>query len=395
MQPIQKFRDDQKRKKKVVEVMSGSYEQKSNQDRVWCFEEVSGLRVYYDKGKLYVIGVGEDELGIMANWMGCGIVEFPFTYSGLPIGENMSRVSSWKPVVDKFKNREGGLNVGSLRAKNLALLGKWWWRLRKDGEGLWVKEIDGLGLEFTSSFLGVLGDGSDIRFWVDRWVDNRRLCDRFPKLYHLDRRKESSVMDKGSWVNGGWCWVWNWTRNIRGRVCKEFEDLMGVLQNVVVSNNCRDKWRWLLDEDGEFKVKMLTRLIEEKCLCLESGGQETTWNKLVPKKVNIFIWRALKNRLPVREELDRRNIDLDSVICPCCNNSVESCTHSLITCDLAMSVWGKNFSWWKVGRVNAFTIDEFFSSYGNVNVPKPISCLWQAVVWTTGYFVWKESSVRQ
>ncbi|GKA62006.1 RNA-directed DNA polymerase, eukaryota, reverse transcriptase zinc-binding domain protein [Tanacetum coccineum] len=319
-----------------------------------CFEEVSGLRVYYDKGKLYVIGVGEDELGIMANWMGCGIVEFPFTYSGLPIGENMSRVSSWKPVVDKFKNREGGLNVGSLRAKNLALLGKWWWRLRKDGEGLWVKEIDGLGLEFTSSFLGVLGDGSDIRFWVDRWVDNRRLCDRFPKLYHLDRRKESSVMDKGS-----------------------------------------DKWRWLLDEDGEFKVKMLTRLIEEKCLCLESSGQETTWNKLVPKKVNIFIWRALKNSLSVREELDRRNIDLDSVICPCCNNSVESCTHSLITCDLAMSVWGKNFSWWKVGRVNAFTIDEFFSSYGNVNVPKPISCLWQAVVWTTGYFVWKESSVRQ
>ncbi|GKD15614.1 hypothetical protein Tco_1200021, partial [Tanacetum coccineum] len=31
---IQKLRDDQKRMKKVFEVMSGSYEQKSNQDRV-------------------------------------------------------------------------------------------------------------------------------------------------------------------------------------------------------------------------------------------------------------------------------------------------------------------------------------------------------------------------
>nr|GEX50533.1 RNA-directed DNA polymerase, eukaryota, reverse transcriptase zinc-binding domain protein [Tanacetum cinerariifolium] len=284
----------------------------------------------------------------------------------------------------------GWLNVGSLRAKNLALLGKWCWRFRKEGEVLWVKviksiygdsgglggyiggrggsskgegvwndimkigeEIDGLGLELTSSFLEVLGDCSDIRFWVDMWVDNRRLCDRFPRLYHLDRRKESNMIDKGSWVNGGWCWVWDWTRNIRGRVCKEFEDLMGVLQNVVVYNNCRDKWRWLLDEDGEFKVKMLTRLIEDKCLCLESDGQETTWNKLVPKKVNIFIWRALK-------------------------------------IDSAMSVWGKNFSWWKVRSVNSFTIDEFFSSYGNDNVPKPISCLSHAVVWTTEYFVWKE-----
>nr|GFA37283.1 hypothetical protein [Tanacetum cinerariifolium] len=48
----------------------------------------------------------------------------------------------------------------------------------------------------------------------------------------------------------------------------------------------------------------------------------------------------------------------------------------------------------RVGGVYAFTIDEFFSSYGNVNVPKPISCLWQAVVWTTGYFVWKERNTR-
>ena len=27
-----------------------------------------------------------------------------------------------------------GLNIGSLLAKNLALLGKWWWRLRNEGE---------------------------------------------------------------------------------------------------------------------------------------------------------------------------------------------------------------------------------------------------------------------
>ncbi|GJX90186.1 RNA-directed DNA polymerase, eukaryota, reverse transcriptase zinc-binding domain protein [Tanacetum coccineum] len=100
----------------------------------------------------------------------------------------------------------------------------------------------------------------------------------------------------------------------------------------------RDRWRWALCEDGEFKVKDLSRLIEEKILHVETGTQETLWNKLVPKKVNIFVWRALKGRLPVREELDKRGIDLDSVLCPCCTNAVESCAHSLVTCDLAMSV---------------------------------------------------------
>ncbi|GJU88692.1 putative ribonuclease H protein [Tanacetum coccineum] len=60
-----------------------------------CFEEVFGLKVNYNKSKLYGIGVNEEEMMDMARWMGCGTGEFPFTYLGLPIGENMRRVSAW------------------------------------------------------------------------------------------------------------------------------------------------------------------------------------------------------------------------------------------------------------------------------------------------------------
>ncbi|GKA53023.1 RNA-directed DNA polymerase, eukaryota [Tanacetum coccineum] len=70
-----------------------------------CFEEVSRLRVNYNKSKLYGIGVEDKELSDMARWMGCGIGEFPFMYLGLPIGENMRRINDWKVVVDKFKSR--------------------------------------------------------------------------------------------------------------------------------------------------------------------------------------------------------------------------------------------------------------------------------------------------
>nr|GEV76846.1 RNA-directed DNA polymerase, eukaryota, reverse transcriptase zinc-binding domain protein [Tanacetum cinerariifolium] len=237
-----------------------------------------------------------------------------------------------------------GLNIRSLREKNLALLGKWWWRFRREGGSLWARvikiihgkseglgevrvlggrslrggvwsdivrigeEIDGLGIEFTSSFFGKLGIRRDIRFWVDRWVNHRRLCDGFLRLYHLDMSREGSVFDKGS-------------------------------------------RRWMLDDDWEFTVKELARLVEEKMLHTDSGGQETIWNKLVPKKVNIFVWRALKGRLPVHVELDRRDIDLDSVLCPCC--------------------------------VNAFFFDEVFASSGGVNVPILLSRVCQAVIWTS------------
>ena len=44
--------------------------------------------------------------------------------------------------------------------------------------------------------------------------------------------------------------------------------------------------------------------------------------------------------------------------------------------------------------VNAFSIDEFFSLNGNVNVPTFFSRVWQAVIWTSGYFIWKERNAR-
>ena len=134
--------------------------------------------------------------------------------------------------------------------------------------------------------------------------------------------------------------------------------------------------------------------MDDKILRLESGIQETLWNKLVPKKVNIFVWRALKGRIPVREELDKRGIDLDTLLCQCCDSMVESCSHCLVLCNLAMSIWEKIFKWWKVGNINAFSIGELFISNGNVDIPNHSFRLWQVVIWTSGYYIWKERNTR-
>ncbi|GJX23490.1 RNA-directed DNA polymerase, eukaryota, reverse transcriptase zinc-binding domain protein [Tanacetum coccineum] len=74
----------------------------------------------------------------------------------------------------------------------------------------------------------------------------------------------------------------------------------------------------------------------EKILSADNEEQETSWNKLLPKKVNIFVWRALRGRLSVRVELDRRCIDLDSVLCPNSNNSAETYAHII---ELALWSW--------------------------------------------------------
>nr|GEV80588.1 transposon TX1 [Tanacetum cinerariifolium] len=151
-----------------------------------CFEEVSGLKVNYNKSKLYGIGVNEEEMMDKARWMRCGIGEYPFTYLGLHIGENMRL------------------------CKKLSIVRKVVWRFKREGGSLWVRVI---------------------------------------KIIHG--------------VNGG---------------------LGDVRPLGEVSARGGDKWRWKLDENGEFTVKELARLVEEKILHTESEGHETLWNKLVPKK---------------------------------------------------------------------------------------------------------------
>ncbi|GJS57699.1 reverse transcriptase domain, reverse transcriptase zinc-binding domain protein [Tanacetum coccineum] len=179
-----------------------------------------------------------------------------------------------------------------------------------------------------------------------------------------------------------------------GRVCGEIEGLIGLLQNVKLSNDCRDQWRWNLNEDGCFAVKYLKRTVEERTFQLEISRQDTIWNKLVPKKVNKFMWKALKKRLAVQEELDKRRIDLDMVLCPCCDSGVESCEHSLVLYNMAMGVWEKIHSWWKLGGVSAFSIRVFFYLNRDVNLPNNSRLLWKAVLCTSGYFIWKERNNR-
>lgn len=50
----------------------------------------------------------------------------------------------------------GGLDIGSLHASNLGLLGKWWWRFHNESDSFWVKIMKSIhgsdgGLKVSSS----------------------------------------------------------------------------------------------------------------------------------------------------------------------------------------------------------------------------------------------------
>ena len=102
------------------------------------------------------------------------------------------------------------------------------------------KGLDQVGIEFSSSFHRKVGDGAGTSFWNDMWIGECKLKDRFPRLYHLERRKEAKIVEKGRWIGSEWKWVWEWSREPRGRGGGELEELESILNIVTIDSSCRD-----------------------------------------------------------------------------------------------------------------------------------------------------------
>ncbi|XP_071699591.1 uncharacterized protein [Rutidosis leptorrhynchoides] len=71
----------------------------------------------------------------------------------------------------------------------------------------------------------------------------------------------------------------------------------------------------------------------------------THWCKIVPPKINFFLWRARLNKLHDKCNLLERGIELDNLFCPSCSNQVEDLTHICFECNIAVQVWVFIASW--------------------------------------------------
>jgi len=69
------------------------------------FEEVLGLKVNFQKSMLTGVNISDSWLTEAASVMNCRRGTIPFVYLGLPIGGDSTKLSFWKPVVDRIVTR--------------------------------------------------------------------------------------------------------------------------------------------------------------------------------------------------------------------------------------------------------------------------------------------------
>lgn len=77
----------------------------------------------------------------------------------------------------------------------------------------------------------VLGNGSKISFWKDKWVLEVPLCRLFPRLFAQSRQKSSVVADMGKFSQpGSFVWSLIFYQSSQQLVSSDFESLSSLLQ---------------------------------------------------------------------------------------------------------------------------------------------------------------------
>ncbi|KAL4591700.1 hypothetical protein LXL04_004671 [Taraxacum kok-saghyz] len=131
----------------------------------------------------------------------------------------------------------------------------------------------------------------------------------------------------------------------------------------------------------------LERWIDDQVL--PGGLVKTRWSKLVPRKVNIFIWRVRLARLPTRKALRDRGIDLISMGCPICVEEVETTDHLFFACPVAVDVWILVLRWLQVQPVYVRDTNTLFDWLDNVKLSRDKRDVLEAVVSTTLWMIWR------
>ncbi|GJW20940.1 hypothetical protein Tco_0031562 [Tanacetum coccineum] len=84
---------------------------------------------------------------------------------------------------------------------------------------------------------------------------------------------------------------------------EQWLEMLSMLDTVMLSSSI-DRWVCDLNGEGDFRVKDVRSSLDE--LFLPSMDVATRWVKFVPKKINVFAWRARLDRLPTRLNLIKR-----------------------------------------------------------------------------------------
>ena len=156
----------------------------------------------------------------------------------------------------------------------------------------------------------------------------------------------------GSNSGAVWDWQLNWRRPLFDSEIAMADDFIGKIAQKEILPHRTDSWWWKPDPGGKFSSKSAYRMLWGE---LTGTNQEATfkdlWKLKIPPKAAVFAWRLIKDRLPTKLNLSRRQVVLSDTMCPFCCNHEEDAAHLFFNCSKTLPLWWESLSW--IGVVTA------------------------------------------
>ncbi|KAH1228052.1 hypothetical protein GmHk_10G028135 [Glycine max] len=152
------------------------------------------------------------------------------------------------------------------------------------------------------------------------------LKEKFPELYEISSQKLQTVASMGSFCESGWEWKFSWRRNL-------FDNEMGrasafIDQTAAISPNATLKDSW----EAQMGANQNLDFVD-------------IWKLKIPAKSLVFAWRLIRDRLPTRMNLRRRQVVINEVQCPFCGDVEEEVAHLFFNCKKILPIWWESLSW--------------------------------------------------
>ncbi|KAH1242635.1 hypothetical protein GmHk_07G019929 [Glycine max] len=183
-----------------------------------------------------------------------------------------------------------------------------------------------------------VGSGDHIKFCEDKWTgEEDSLAEKYPRLYSISLQQHQLIRSMGMYQDMG------------------AYDLIG---------------------------QEATDNSQEECF-------EKLWRIKVPARFPVFAWRLLRDRLPTRKNLQRRQIQLTDSLCPLCKTQQEDASHLFFHCNKVQPIWWETKSWLQVKGVFPLSPQQHFLHHLGVQ-PAGVRknrwhCWWLALTWS----IWK------
>ncbi|KAM2004953.1 hypothetical protein FF1_000090 [Malus domestica] len=345
-----------------------------------------------------------------------------FLWEGVGEGKKFHLVK-WGDVCKS--KEDGGLGLGNLRFRNVALLAKWLWRFPLEPNSLWHKvirskyglhangwdanpprrgssrcpwsEISAGSPSFLPSCKFVLGNGERLRFWEDGWLEGGLLKDIFPRLFMLSTTKNLSISRLTVHSLQSVSWNFDFRRNLRD---SEIEEVAGLLQKVEAVRLClsrADRRRWILEGSGQFTCKSYFSFLRNNDSVHQFLPSPQIWKAKVPPKVKVLVWLVALRKVNTCDQIQRRMpyTCFSPHWCVLCKSGEESVNHVFLHCPYSIQLW-----WNLLKEVGAVWVipkgcfELLSTEFDALGKGRKAKSLWGSLLMALFWNIWRERNKR-